>query len=516
MAFKTLEQRFNETSKEIYNRFQPSRDQLVSIKPDTRGNFGASSRIKDDTRALPVTSFIRDTKRITNFLKSSEGLLYIGKQVLLQTGNTFEESRIYNPLSNYQIPNLLRIKRIIGGDDNTKGILQPDTISQFTGTKDAPRVTESVLVKFNYNETPGRPEINVFGPNYSPFLRKQQPLEQRSQKKSNVLNSSGLSFDVNNKAFDFGREFTLRAVSYPGSELTSTQVERNDRLKKKFDNLFAKFGTTNKVSTDFYFGGNTRGYQATLNVDSGLFEEAAPRTSNTDGLVNSPGDYLKPYDPINVTNVTKTFGKLDNGINKIDYEKIVQDTAETDSANPDIINFTFQVAGTPPGQTQQASTATEYPIIKFRAFISTFKQTVKPEFAEQKYLGRTERFVSYSGVKRTASLSFNVVAFSKIELDTVWTKINYLTGLAFPLGVSKSGFLVPPLFKISIGNIYDAQPCYIENLDFDFIDKDITFDIDNEVSQFVNVNMSIVLLEKRSRFYNSPFYQITEDLAKQV
>lgn len=502
MTFKTLEQRFNETSTQIYNRFQPSRDQLVSIKPNTRGNFGASSRIKDDTRALPVTSFIRDTKRITNFLKSSEGLLYIGKQVLLQTGNTFEESRIYNPLSNYQIPNLLRIKRIIGGDDNTKGILQPDTISQFTGTKDAPRVAESVLVKFNYNETPGRPEINVFGPNYSPFLRIQQTLEQRSQKKSNVLNSSGLSFDVNNKAFDFGLGFKLRAVSYPGSELTSTQVERNDRLNKKFDNLFTKFSANDEVSTDFYFGKNTRGYQATLKT-SGLFEGAAPRTSNTDGLVNSPGDYLLPYDPINVTNVTKTFGKLDNGINKIDYEKIVQDTAETDSANPDIINFTFQAQGTPTP-------------VKFRAFISTFKQTVKPEFAEQKYLGRTERFVSYSGVKRTASLSFNVVAFSKIELDTVWTKINYLTGLAFPLGVSKSGFLVPPLFKISIGNIYDAQPCYIENLDFDFIDKDITFDIDNEVSQFVNVNMSIVLLEKRSRFYDSPFYQITEDLANQV
>lgn len=506
MAFKTLEQRFNETSKEIYNRFQPSRDQLVSIKPDTRGNFGSRSRVKDDTRALPVTSFIRDTKRLTNFLKSPEGLLYISKQVLLQTGNTFKESRVYNPLSNYQIPNLPRIKRIIGGDDNTKGILQPDTISQFTGTKDAPRVATSVLVKFNYNETPGRPEINVFGPNYSPFLRIQQTLEQRSQKKSNVLNSSGLSFDVNNKAFSYGLG-RLDVVRGLGSDITTSQVSRNDRLKGKFENLIKRFSTNDATGTDFYFRRASKD-PATLKTDTGLYETPTPRTSligGDDGLpvFSGTGFGILAYDGINETNDTKKFGTLSNGINKVDYTKLVPEKALQDSTTPDIINFTFQAQGTSDP-------------IKFRAFISTFKQTVKPEFAEQKYLGRTERFVSYSGVKRTASLSFNVVAFSKIELDTVWTKINYLTGLAFPLGVSKSGFLVPPLFKISIGNIYDAQPCYIENLDFDFIDKDITFDIDNEVSQFVNVNMSIVLLEKRSRFYNSPFYQITEDLAKQV
>jgi len=504
MTFKTLEQRFNESSTQIYNRFQPSRDQLVSIKPDTRGVFGSRSRIKNDTRALPVTSFIRDTKRLTNFLKSPEGLLYIGKQVLLQTGNVFKESRIYNPLSNIQIPNLNRTKRIIGGDDTPKGLLQQDTISLFTTVvpDTPPSKVESVLVNFPGYTVPSRPEINVFGStNYSPFLRKQPLLAERSQKKSNLLSTSG--FNVNDKAFQFGVGRFAFGTNVIVQAITARQVSRNTNLNRKFENLTDK--TTSNIGTDFYFGGNTRGYQAELNNNSRLFEVkgVAPKTSFSDGLVNAAADHEKPYDPINVTNTKKKFRILDNGVNKIDYEKIVANTAVPDSSTPDIINFTFQAQGTPDP-------------VKFRAFISTLKQNVKPEFAEQKYLGRTERFVSYGGVKRTATLSFNIVAFSKIELDTVWTKVNYLTGLAFPLGVSNSGFLVPPLFKISIGNIYDAQPCYIENLDFDFIDKDITFDIDNEVSQFVNVNMSIVLLEKRSRFYDSPFYQITEDLAKQV
>jgi len=143
--------------------------------------------------------------------------------------------------------------------------------------------------------------------------------------------------------------------------------------------------------------------------------------------------------------------------------------------------------------------------------LKSLKENVKPDFNEQRYIGRTERFVTYGGAKRTANFEFNIVAFAQSEIQQVWRRINYLTGLAFPVKPSDSGFMVPPMFKITIGGIYDDQPCYIDTLDYDFLDSSITFDIDNEVSQVVNVKMNIVLLEKRSRFYDSPFYKITED-----
>jgi hypothetical protein len=153
--------------------------------------------------------------------------------------------------------------------------------------------------------------------------------------------------------------------------------------------------------------------------------------------------------------------------------------------------------------------------IHFRAFISSLKQSVKPEFNETRYVGRTERFVTYAGAKRTATLQFNIVAFSELELDSMWLRINYLTGLAFPKGVSTSGFMVPPLFRLTVGGIYDSQPCYIESLDFDLLDESITFDIDKHVSQVINVNMSVTLLEKRSSFYDSPFYGIAQKIQAQ-
>lgn len=189
-------------------------------------------------------------------------------------------------------------------------------------------------------------------------------------------------------------------------------------------------------------------------------------------------------------------------LDRVSY-KFLQETETPESTNKtDIISFRFKTVGT----TQEE---TEY--IPFRAFISTITESVKPEHNEQRYIGRTERFITYSGAKRTASIEFNIVAFSEKEIDAMWTRINYLTGLAFPKGVSASGFMIPQLFKITIGKIYQDQPCYIESLDYTMLDEMTTFDIDREVAQVIKVQMNISLIEKTSRYYNSPFYQITED-----
>ncbi len=66
-----------------------------------------------------------------------------------------------------------------------------------------------------------------------------------------------------------------------------------------------------------------------------------------------------------------------------------------------------------------------------------------------------------------------------------------------------------------MGGLYDNQPCYLENLDFDFLDESITFDVDREVPHSVAVTMQLSILEKRSKFYDSPFYKIVEDMTKE-
>jgi hypothetical protein len=538
MAFTTLEQRFNQVSEQIYNRFQPSPDQRLVVLPNTRGGnlitgaFKSTSRIKDDSRLLPTVSFIRDTKRLTEFLTSPEGIRFAGKQFLLQSGNTFVNTRVYGgPFTNIMLPGThtlrhfegigrdlpselraLKISRLV---QEIPGMVQVTTVDSFkiAGTQpddSSPISTFLSPLRNIYSAivTPTeqlvdlifrRPEFKVYSQDgrqsYNPVLRLPETLTQRST--------------VRNKIFEAGKlnSFNLSAT------------------------LYGRRRTKQETFTDPYFF--TPGFYGTLNPRSSVYENIFRETNEVDlygnkvKYVNVPfgegsleeikytQDKILNYDPLNVSvsgsklsgvnprerKVKYTLSSEQSNNKLINYEILKGERFESES--PDIINFAFQ------------TTDTNAPIIKFRAFISTLKQSTKPEYNEQKYLGRTERFVTYAGARRTASMTFNVVAFSASEIDAVWTKINYLTGLAFPLAVSNSGFMVPPLFKISIGKIYDAQPCYIENLDFDLIDDTITFDIDKQVSQYINVNMSIVLLEKRSRYYNSPFYQITQDLVDQ-
>jgi hypothetical protein len=101
MAFGGLEDRFNSKMEELYrgtNRNSgvraPSDEPYLEIKPSDKGRSNPTS----DSRSLPIQSTIRDVKRMTNFMKSSDGLRFLGKQSLLATGNSFSETRIINPL----------------------------------------------------------------------------------------------------------------------------------------------------------------------------------------------------------------------------------------------------------------------------------------------------------------------------------------------------------------------------------------------------------------------------------
>ena len=101
MAFDGLENRFNKKMTELYrgtNRDSgvraPSDEPYLEVKPTDKNRSDPTS----DSRSLPVNSTIRDVKRMTNFMKSSDGLKFLGKSSLLQTGNAFSETRIVNPL----------------------------------------------------------------------------------------------------------------------------------------------------------------------------------------------------------------------------------------------------------------------------------------------------------------------------------------------------------------------------------------------------------------------------------
>jgi hypothetical protein len=97
---------FQKNENSIYNKYSPyyqAGGQIGFDQPYVYVKLTDSRLSKSltayDTQALPLGSTIRDVQRMTKFSLSKSGVIYLGKQLLLQQQNPFNETRIYNPLS---------------------------------------------------------------------------------------------------------------------------------------------------------------------------------------------------------------------------------------------------------------------------------------------------------------------------------------------------------------------------------------------------------------------------------
>lgn len=105
----TSEQRvanFRAAENSIYNKFSPYDGSTGGVgfnQPfvytKLTDSKTARNLTKYDNQTFPVGSTVRDLERVGKFIASGTGVLYTGKQLLLQNQNAFNETRIYNPLS---------------------------------------------------------------------------------------------------------------------------------------------------------------------------------------------------------------------------------------------------------------------------------------------------------------------------------------------------------------------------------------------------------------------------------
>jgi hypothetical protein len=545
MSFKTLEDRFNEVSRDIYGRL--TNPTINYIRPDR-----SSEDILNDTRRVPTVSTQRDSRVISTFLSSQKGVLFIDAQKEIQTGNTFIQTRKLD--TNFVLKNVQPFTHatrhnssgvirgiFLGG---TSGLLQNDTIDTLSGrfliNKGVSGILNSVLnnprnivnsvrgglrllrtaegrrtllrsplgniakglittqLKKRVNQLipqtyqSNRPEYQVFysGQSTGPVVFDPQPLDQRGTVRTSTQSTVKAQIQSAARKATSKLLNNLVAAKLPKAlqPIAKSIIPQQTEPEKIATFAQAAENFRNKALEDQRLKGRLK---SANRLQSAYFSEPFP--SQTSTLSNFKDKYNIPKEFIPEERKREDSVYYNNIIT--DKQKINQKT--------DIIKFIFSDAS-----------GTNNKPVQFRALLSNIKESIKPNFNEQQYIGRTERFITYGGVKRTISIEFNVVAFSQAEIRGVWTRVNYLTGLAFPKSSSPAGFMVPPLFKLTVGGLFDNQPCYIETLDYDFLDDTITYDIDKEVPFAIKVNMQLSVLEKRTKFFDSPFYKITEDLAK--
>jgi hypothetical protein len=212
--------------------------------------------------------------------------------------------------------------------------------------------------------------------------------------------------------------------------------------------------------------------------------------------------------------------------------------------------------------------------IPFRATISSITDNNTADWETVKYMGRADSLYVYKGFSRDATFTFKVYANSIRELVPMWKRINYLVGLTRPSGYTgkatvtnnnftnssnsegttsppvigddsrsigevtiftntdkdisttgaESGFIVPPMIRFRIGDLYDDQPAILRNVAISIPDdatwetlrddtykyffgtnktKELTIDATSkQLPNIIDVTVQLALIERKQSITN--------------
>lgn len=634
MAFKGLEDRFTAKAKQLYNHDTAhhsgpngtSDEPFIEVKP----NDPSRNLLKGDTRLVPLGSIQRDFTRLSRYLKTTDGMMFLVKEAFLQSGNRFSETRIFNPV--FVIGNTqpyVHIRRplavasnfSLNGDLSQKspgsdvrlgraGRLQQqtskDAISRVAGSNPATgllsllsplnlvnQIADTFSLKNNGTlDINQRPELNVNGQYYSVLLwrgfHKQNSVKSNLDSAAANLRTGNIKgaynalksgvHDVINGARDIGSALGLGEISPKldgRSDDSSRMAGRRYFIKNatEVDGYFkAASNFTGFLNRQPYVlsEGQTPTYlqvnppnlgtlrslnnsinsaMTMLNVAPIVPQFDITKLAVTDEGSANPAEDQMRFKELSLANRYNTSDHLAFVRQQLEEQKQKQFTYWKEHKNRSGIQSP-DAAGTEqninPRQRRQyyiRDTYNQVPFITqsgtdgvsdntrtkvrklgedyvtvmffdyvnkttipFRAFISNVSEAVTPQFSDNKYIGRIERNVVYVGVQRELSFQLRVHALSEAELDVVWQKVNYLTGLCFPAKYF-SGYMVPPLVKLTMGDLYRDQPGYIRSLTHT-IEDGTSWEITEgrQVPHGVVMNISFVTLEKSQMRTTSSFY----------
>lgn len=139
--------------------------------------------------------------------------------------------------------------------------------------------------------------------------------------------------------------------------------------------------------------------------------------------------------------------------------------------------------------------------IQFRSTIASLSEVHSPSWVPHDYIGRPYPIHQYKGVIRELSFDFKVYAMNRTELEFIWQKLNYLTGMTHPASYTATdegiGFMTPPYIELTVGNLYNKIPGFINALTYTIADG-TSWDISKQMPFGVDINVGYTIIETGS------------------
>jgi len=463
---------------------------------------GGFVRGTPDTISGRVHREIDDVLRKGKFLFTGTGLIFGLKQFGLQLVNRTIETRVWNPISLFST-DFYHMKRHVLGieyedlmrdpvqamkDSAPKFIepvLEPIFKSLFPTIGDGKSTSRTALqVKWVDNEdAPFEQYIQpqTTGPQAGNLLQRVGNTIRNAVTNSvnKLLNKGTIALHNPNHYFRIGGvvdpykgpegsgpledvDNIITKATTPGQ--ATTFYKKTDDLEQQYNNYaFKTYGQIKDAATD------DKSRNIYSNARKENLEEKAPVNPVADVEIHSgieaqmAEDYkqdVKDYK----ARILSGGSPLKKALEKqerfySEYEDRVNSTPlvnTADSKQYDFIDFYFKAF-----QWKGNNSNARY--LQFSAVINNINETITPEYSEQRYLGRPDKYYIYNGVDRDVSLEFTLYPHNHKEMPFVMEKLNYLVGLCYPQ-YSTAGFMISPNVELTVGDMFRDQPGYIQSL----------------------------------------------------
>ncbi len=185
-----------------------------------------------------------------------------------------------------------------------------------------------------------------------------------------------------------------------------------------------------------------------------------------------------------------------------EQKDVVQSTPNLVDNNDDLIKFKFT-----PLRTTDSMDKVE-PII-FRAYLNTLGDSFMPSWEENQDQGRADAKIMLSGWSRNVSLDFMVVIHSKAELRNVWTKLDELAKLTYPIYPSGGSGFTGTYVNVTIGDLYVNEPMYVTDLSYDW-DNETPWELEEgeQVPLYTTVSMQLGYIGRQRPSYEGAAFTL--------
>ena len=470
---------------------------------ETLDNVGGGAiRGTPDTISGRVHREIDDALRKGKFILSGKGLLFGLKQFGLQLVNRTIETRVWNPISLFSTDFYHKKRHVLGieYEDLMKDpvqsmkdaapsfiepVLEPIFNSLFPTIGDGKSTSRTALqVRWVDNEDAPFEQYaqpSLTGPDAGNVLQRGLGRIRNAvvNAVNGVLNKGTIALHNPNHYFRIGGildpykgpegsgpledvDNILTKATTPGQ--STSFYKKTEGLKEQFNNYdFKAYGQIKDAASD------DKSRNIYSNAKKENLVEKAPINPVADIEIHSgieaqmAEDYKKERRDYKArllaggSPLKKAFDKQERFYSefedRVNSYPLVREEAGTQY---DFIDFYFKTK-----QWTGAKSNGRY--LQFSAVINNVNESITPEYSEQRYLGRPDKYYVYNGVDRDVSLEFTLYPHSHREMPFIMEKLNYLVGLCYPQ-YSTAGFMISPNVELTIGDMFRDQPGFIQTL----------------------------------------------------